>query len=524
MINYPIDLVFPYVNSTSQEWQKTYVDFCRNNGYEERVNNFHSERYRDWGLLRYVFRGIENNLKFVRKVFLILQGPDQIPEWLDQTSVEIIYHKDFIPEEYLPTYNSTTIEMFLDKIPGLSEHFIYANDDIYAMRPMNADDFFADDGKVKIGFRERSLTDFRLQFNVVCCNCFNQVQLALKGKDTTPVYLTPFHELMPMIKSHVSKVKEILGNKIEKNITPFRHAKNHNQYIYPYYEFFTGNATMPSRTYAYVNMEDNVKSVTDIILARNAHSLVLNDNEKTDLELWGDGAPVRSAFEGTMFKMSRFEKHPRVTIAIPMYNAQDYIIDCLNSIPARKDLEILVMDDCCTDESNKRAVSVVSRFAKYGIFRMQKNSGVATCRNVMIDIANGDYIFFLDADDKIDAEAFNRVVDNELTDQDILTPKYIRNDGFSGYPTILRGCFVKKSYIGNVRHDPNRRCFEDVDFKRRLKEERNGLNEVQSNEIVYLYNMPLVGSLTWQHYKEMGNPAYSKGTDEWERWFKGRPR
>ena len=523
MIDFPIDLVFPYVNSTSKKWQKTYIDFCRNNGYKQRVNNFNSERYRDWGFLRYMFRGIENNLKFINKIYLILQAPDQIPEWLDQSSVEIVYHEDFIPKEYLPTYNSTTIEMFLDKIPGLSEHFIYANDDLYAMKPITAEDFFTEDGKVKIGFRQRKLADL-MQFNVVCCHCFNEIQLATLGRDTTPDYVTPFHEFMPMIKSHVTKTKELIGERLYRNITPFRDAKNHNQYIYPYYEFCTNNTVMPERTYAYINMENNIKEVTDIITSCSANTLVLNDNENTDIKLWGNGQSVHKAFETTMFKMSRFEYKPKVTIAIPVYNAQDYIADCLNSIPARNDIEIIIIDDCCTDNTLSVISGIINRFGKYGIFRTQQNSGVAFCRNALLNVANGEYIFFLDSDDKIDGDAFNRIVDNELKNQDILTPKYIRNDGFSGYPTILRGCFVKMSYIGNVRHDISRRCFEDVDFKARLKQSKgNVLNEERSDETVYLYNIPRIGSLTWEYWKSHGSQGY-KSKEDWEKWYGGRAR
>lgn len=523
MINFPIDLVFPYVDSTSKEWQKTYVDFCRKNGYKKRINNFNSERYRDWGFLRYMLRGVDKNLGFIRKVFLILQAPDQIPDWLNESSVEIVYHKDFIPEEYLPTYNSTTIEMFLDKIPGLSEHFIYANDDIYAMNPMTAEDFYTSDGKVKIGFRQRKLSDF-MQFNIVCCNCFSQVQLVTGHRDTTPNYLTPFHEFVPMIKSHVTKIKELLDDKIYKNITPFRDAQNHNQYIYPYYELATNNVEMPTRTYAYINMENKVKEVTNIITQHAVHTLVLNDNEQTDVAVWQNGAPVRRAFESLFFKMSKFEKRPKVTIGIPAYNAQDYIADCLNSIPARDDIEVIIIDDCCTDNTRAIAVENIKRFVKYGVYSMNKNSGVAACRNALLDLANGDYIFFLDADDKVDAEVFDRIMNEELKDQNILVPKYVRNDGFSGYPTILRGCFLKLSYVGDVRHDNAKRCFEDVDFKGKLKNHHGGrLDETLSNLVVYHYNIPRVGSLTWNHWKERGVQGYKNEAD-WEKWFGGRPR
>ena len=236
MINFPVDFVLPYVNCLSQKWQNTYIDFCKKNGYADRVKNFNPERYRDWGFFRYAFRGIEYNLPFINKIYLILQDEDQIPQWMKTDKIQIVYHKDFIPSEYLPTYNSTTIEMFLDKIPGLSEHFIYSNDDIYPLLKMQAEHFFTEDGKVKIGFRERVLSGYG-QFDLVCCRCYNEVQLLTKFRDTTPQYLTPYHEFTPMIKSHLTKVNELFGDRIEKGISAFREPKNHNQYIYSYIDY-----------------------------------------------------------------------------------------------------------------------------------------------------------------------------------------------------------------------------------------------------------------------------------------------
>ena len=524
MIDYPIDLVIPYVNCTSKKWQETYVDFCENNGYKERVQAFNSERYRDWGFFKYMLRGVSANMQFVNKVYLLLQAEDQIPDWLDTSSLEIVYHKDFIPEKFLPTYNSTTIEMFLDNILGLSEHFIYANDDLYALKPMQASDFFTDDGKIKMGFRKRVLKDY-LQFNLVCCHCFNEIQLLTNGRDTTPDYLTPFHEFMPMIKSHVTKVKELLGDRITNGITPFRDPRNHNQYIFPYYEFFTNNTAMPERTYAYLNMENDIDTVRDVLINRKESTLVLNDNEKTNVKLWSTNRDIRVAFEVTFYKMGKFEKKPKVTIGICMYNAAEYIGACIDSIPKRDDLEILIIDDACIDNSAQIVNEKLRPFKKYAMLKSNKNSGVGFCRNALLEMANGEYIFFLDADDKIDTEVFNNIIDNELTDQNILMPKYIRNDGFSGYPTILRGCFIKRSYIGDVKHDPCRRCFEDVDFKRKLAESKNGkLDITKSKETIYFYNMPRIGSLTWEHYKSAGLPGYQRGEENWEKWYKGKAR
>lgn len=69
-----------------------------------------------------------------------------LPEWLDTShpKLNIINHKDYIPEKYLPTFNSNVIELNLDRIEGLSEYFVNFNDDFFLNSMTKPDDFFID--------------------------------------------------------------------------------------------------------------------------------------------------------------------------------------------------------------------------------------------------------------------------------------------------------------------------------------------------------------------------------------------
>lgn len=93
-------------------------------------------RYRDWGLLPYWFRAAEKFTPWVNKIYFVTWG--HIPSFLntDNEKLRIINHKDYIPEEYLPTFSSHVIEANLHRIPSLSEHFVYFNDDTFILRPM----------------------------------------------------------------------------------------------------------------------------------------------------------------------------------------------------------------------------------------------------------------------------------------------------------------------------------------------------------------------------------------------------
>ena len=66
------------------------------------------------------------------------------PSWLNVANEKIVVvkHEDFIPKEYLPTFNSHTIELNLHRIKGLSEYFIYFNDDTFILDKLQEKDFF----------------------------------------------------------------------------------------------------------------------------------------------------------------------------------------------------------------------------------------------------------------------------------------------------------------------------------------------------------------------------------------------
>lgn len=98
-------------------------------------------------------------------------------------------------------------------------------------------------------------------------------------------------------------------------------------------------------------------------------------------------------------------KFPAVSIIIPMYNAEKYIGECLDSILAQTFpyFEIILVDDCSTDNCANIAKSYLEKFGgRLKIATLHKNSGnPSTPRNVGIEISRGEYILFIDSDDAI---------------------------------------------------------------------------------------------------------------------------
>ncbi|MBV6646818.1 MAG: stealth family protein [Cyclobacteriaceae bacterium] len=120
-----IDIVYTWVDGADAD----YIEIVK--AYSERPADVNPERYRDtYALLKYSLRSLEKYINWSGKIFLLTARP-QVPEWLnaDHPDVQVVHHDEVIDEQYLPTFNPNVIESFLHKIPGLSEHFLYINDD-----------------------------------------------------------------------------------------------------------------------------------------------------------------------------------------------------------------------------------------------------------------------------------------------------------------------------------------------------------------------------------------------------------
>lgn len=137
-LKYPIDFVVPWVDDTDPVWRAKKAKYT---GMEMREGNT-EVRYRDWDTLKYWFRGIEKFAPWVRYIYFVTDN--QKPEWLNVNHPKLkwVKHTDFIPAEYLPTFSCQAIEWNLHRIEGISEQFVFFNDDVFMIRETEPEDFF----------------------------------------------------------------------------------------------------------------------------------------------------------------------------------------------------------------------------------------------------------------------------------------------------------------------------------------------------------------------------------------------
>lgn len=163
----PIDVVYTWVNGTDPRWkaEKEYwhkhwiasltgqplpvapEDTTKVKGSDTSNND---NRFRDNEELRYSLRSLEKYAPWIRHVFVVTDG--QVPSWLNLEcpKIQIVKHADiFEYKEHLPVFSSPAIEWNLDNIPGLSDFFLYFNDDVFLGSHVHPEDFVSPMGVQK---------------------------------------------------------------------------------------------------------------------------------------------------------------------------------------------------------------------------------------------------------------------------------------------------------------------------------------------------------------------------------------
>ena len=143
-----IDFVVIWVDGGDPVWQAKKAEYSKSIDTSKKSMNS-IKAYRDWGTFKYWFRGVEKFAPWVNKVYLVTD--QQKPSWLNIASEKIVLvdHSDILRKDYLPVFSANPIESNIHRIPGLSEQFVFFNDDVYLTAPVEPTDFFSEDGLPK---------------------------------------------------------------------------------------------------------------------------------------------------------------------------------------------------------------------------------------------------------------------------------------------------------------------------------------------------------------------------------------
>lgn len=196
----------------------------------------------------------------------------------------------------------------------------------------------------------------------------------------------------------------------------------------------------------------------------------------------------------------------KCSIIIPCYNSKEYLGKCLESIPKRKDIEII----CINDGSTDKTLDLLKNYKEFmykdiEILNYKKNKGVSYARNMGIDKAKGEYLLMLDSDDYINSEIFNKIVDNYLNGEyDMVFYDMINNFNYrfestqNNYQSKYGNFkFIKREFLGNLRYTVGKQYAEDKELHLKLMDKYPYC--YFTKEVMYYYNWPRKGSLSAIH-------------------------
>jgi len=150
-----VDLVYLRVDGNDPEWLAKKQLVAGKEIDHSETNN--KGRYINNDELKYSLRSVERCVPWVRKIFIVTDN--QCPEWLDRDhpKIRVVDHREIMPEEALPCFNSSVIEYFLYRIPGLADRFLFANDDMFFNRALSPEFFFSEPGIPYVRLKKKFL-------------------------------------------------------------------------------------------------------------------------------------------------------------------------------------------------------------------------------------------------------------------------------------------------------------------------------------------------------------------------------
>jgi hypothetical protein len=290
-------MVFPQ----DEAWRERFRSACRANGQSSDID----ARVRTWELERYFFRGVAKFMPWVRTIHLILDSETQVPEWLDTDKVHVVYHRDIMPDDLLPTFNSQAIEMWLNRIPGLSSQFIYCNDDMIACSPMKPKDFFHY-GKPVIHCEEKMHDSLLSIFRTVCRRTLDMVAADYGIKYPDGILLKDGHSYAPMLLSTLREAVSKYGAAMRQSCTPFREQRNMIQYLYTYMQWLSGRRVDGHHAHRYFSLGSSLDDIRDAIRSGNAGICCFNDSGSGDWHVVG--SVVREELQSILPLPCKYEK------------------------------------------------------------------------------------------------------------------------------------------------------------------------------------------------------------------------
>jgi hypothetical protein len=309
--NGDVDVVYTWVDGADARWQGAFDEWSRRAGRDRRVDrDLVAGRFRDNDELRHSLRSLWFGCDWVRRIFLVTA--DQVPSWLDphHERIELVSHRDILPEDCLPTFNSHAIEAALHRIDGLGDHFVYFNDDVFVGRPLRPDHFFTPGGVPKVFLSDARVTGVDDEGQQAYDNAaMRGSRLLQRDLGRVPAF-KPDHAPFALRRTLLDEVAKRYADEIESTMRHrFRHPDDVSvaASLAQHYAIATGQAVIAPFTSEFVHYGSAKLRwhLTRMRLGRGFDTFCLNDAELSSIdrarvqiaEFFADRFPVPAPWE-----------------------------------------------------------------------------------------------------------------------------------------------------------------------------------------------------------------------------------
>jgi hypothetical protein len=287
-VGFPVDVVYTWVDGGDPEWLASKSAALGDNEWLAGVNGqaANSSRFQSRDELLYSLRSLHCFAPWVRRVFVVTA--DQVPAWLDlaHPRITVVSHREVFGDTgQLPTFNSQAIESRLHRIPGLSEHFLYLNDDVFFGRPVTPDLFFTPGGLTRFFPSSAVVDSAPVSPNDPPVNSAGKNNRALI-KEAFGRILTRkmMHTPHPSRRSVIAEIEERFAEHVEATAShQFRHPDDISllSSLQQYYAYLTGRATSGSIKYMYTDLADSATPfrLAEMLRRRHLDVFCLNDTD-----------------------------------------------------------------------------------------------------------------------------------------------------------------------------------------------------------------------------------------------------
>jgi hypothetical protein len=314
-VSFPVDVVYTWVDGSDPDWlarKRAAWSHVDAGSLSELAAN--ASRYLSRDELRYSLRSLEMYASWVRKIYIVTD--DQVPPWLnrDHPKISLVSHREiFNWPDALPTFNSHAIEANLHHIEGLSEHYLYLNDDVFFGRPVSPEMFFLGNGLSKFFLSRKHMplgptspdeppVDTAAKNN-------RELLVATFGSSVTQKFK---HAPHPQQRSVLMEMEKVFGEQFERTSrSRFRHPDDLSvaSALHHYYAWFTGRGVPADIRYYYADIgaPETASRLRRILRERDYDSFCLNDPDSAYVDAVEQARIIREFLEAYYPLPSSFE-------------------------------------------------------------------------------------------------------------------------------------------------------------------------------------------------------------------------